>query len=70
MCSSDLFWLLTDVFNATDTAPLATALLADAGTFDLGPKAGRIENPADWTREGILAKGLSHDKGREGNFDD
>jgi len=66
------FWLLTDVFNATDTAPLATALLADAGTFDLGPKAGRIENPADWTREGILAKAkaLSQDKGQAGNFDD
>ena len=47
------------------------ALLA-AGSYDLGPKAARIENPAEWTREKILerAKTLSRDKGPEGDFDD
>lgn len=65
-------WLLTDVFNAGGTAPLAIEALLAAGSHDLGPKAGRIENPAEWTREKILerAKSLSHDKGPEGDFDD
>jgi len=64
--------LLRDVFNAADTAPLATAALAEAGTYDLGPKAERIEDPAAWSRDGIReqAKALARDKGPEGNFDD
>lgn len=66
------YWLLTDVFNAADTADLAVAALADAGTYDLGPKAKRIEKPEDWTPEAISRKAaaLSPDKGAEGNFDD
>ncbi|HML53286.1 MAG TPA: class II fructose-bisphosphate aldolase [Solidesulfovibrio magneticus] len=65
-------WLLTDVFNAGGTAPLAVEALVAAGSHDLGPKAGVIENPAEWTREKILerAKSLSRDKGPEGDFDD
>ena len=65
-------WLLTDVFNAGGTAPLAIEALLAAGSYDLGPKAGRIENPAEWTREQILerSKSLAHDKGPEGDFDD
>ncbi|EHJ48490.1 ketose-bisphosphate aldolase class-II [Solidesulfovibrio carbinoliphilus subsp. oakridgensis] len=65
-------WLLTDVFNARDTAPLAIEALLAAGSYDLGPKAGVIEAPAAWTREQILerAKSLSKDKGPEGDFDD
>lgn len=65
-------WLLTDVFNAAGTAPLAVEALTAAGSYDLGPKAGVIENPAEWTREKILerAKSLSRDKGPEGDFDD
>jgi fructose-bisphosphate aldolase class II len=65
-------WLLTDVFNAGGTAPLAVEALVAAGSYDLGPKAGVIENPAEWTREKILerAKSLSRDKGPEGDFDD
>ncbi|EKO38528.1 MAG: fructose/tagatose bisphosphate aldolase [Solidesulfovibrio magneticus str. Maddingley MBC34] len=65
-------WLLTDVFNAGGTAPLAVEALTAAGSYDLGPKAGVIENPAEWTREKILerAKALSRDKGPEGDFDD
>jgi len=65
-------WMLTDVFNAGGTAPLAIEALATAGSYDLGPKAGRIADPADWTRERILekAEAMSRDKGPEGNFDD
>ncbi len=65
-------WLLTDVFGAGGTAPLAVEALVAAGSYDLGPKAGVIENPAEWTREKILerAKALSRDKGPEGDFDD
>ena len=65
-------WLLTDVFNAAGTAPLAVEALVAAGSHDLGPKAGVIENPAEWTREKILerAKSRSRDKGPEGDFDD
>ena len=65
-------WLLTDVFNAGGTAPLAIEALATAGSFDLGPKAGRIADPADWTPQRIQAKALAlaGDKGPEGDFDD
>jgi fructose-bisphosphate aldolase, class II len=67
-----VYWLLTDVFNAQGTAPLAIDALLTAGSYDLGPKAGKIESPAEWTREKILerAKSLSRDKGAVGNFDD
>ena len=50
----------------------AIEALADAGTYDLGAKSGRIEKPEDWTRERILAKAreMARDKGPEGDFDD
>ncbi|MDI6797772.1 MAG: class II fructose-bisphosphate aldolase [Desulfatibacillaceae bacterium] len=64
--------LLTNVFNATDTAPLALEILLAANSHDLGPKAGRIEDPKDWTEEKIRekAKAFASDKGPKGNFDD
>ena len=64
--------LLTDVFNAAGTAALAISALADAGSYDLGPKAGRIEELSEFTRERVLekAKALSQSKGPEGDFDD
>jgi fructose-bisphosphate aldolase class II len=67
-----VYGLLTDVFNAAGTGALAIEELLAAGTYDLGPKAGRIEDPAAWTREKILerAASLSSDKGPEGDFDD
>jgi len=67
-----VYWLLTDVFNAGGTARHAIEALADAGTYDLGAKSGRIEKPEDWTRERILAKAreMARDKGPEGDFDD
>lgn len=64
--------LLVTVFNAGDTADLAVAAILEAGSFDPGPKAERIEDPADWTTEKIIAKAaeLDTDKGPEGDFDD
>ena len=64
--------LLTNVFNAADTAPLAIEAILKAGSYDLGPKVGRIEDPDEWTEEKIRekAKQLSSDKGPKGDFDD
>jgi fructose-bisphosphate aldolase, class II len=64
--------LITEVFNSADTAPLGIAALLKAGSYDLGPKGKRIENPAEWTKEQLhkRAEGLSKDKGPAGNFED
>jgi fructose/tagatose bisphosphate aldolase len=64
--------LITEVFNSADTAPLGIAAILQAGTFDLGPKGKRVENPAEWSVELIpkRAEGLSLDKGPAGNFED
>lgn len=64
--------LITDVFNSGDTAPLAIDAILKAGSYDLGPKGTRIEDPAQWTKEQLpkQAAGLSRDKGPTGNFDD
>jgi fructose-bisphosphate aldolase, class II len=64
--------LITEVFNSADTAPLGIAAILKAGSYDLGPKGKRIENPAQWTREMLpkQAAGLTHDKGPAGNFED
>lgn len=66
------FNLLTKVFNATDTADIAIDEINKAGTFDPGPKATRIESPAEWTKEEIIRKAalLNTDKGPDGDFDD
>ncbi|MFZ5811746.1 MAG: class II fructose-bisphosphate aldolase [Thermodesulfobacteriota bacterium] len=67
-----VYGLLTRVFNAAGTGSVARAMLAGAGTHDLGPKSGRIEDPAEWTPEKYRKRAgtLSTDKGAEGNFDD
>lgn len=64
--------LLTKVFNAKDTAPLAINAIIKAGTYDLGPKCNRIEDPAEWTEAKIRerAAAINADKGKKGNFDD
>ncbi len=64
--------LLTQVFHAQDTAPLAIEAILKAGTFDLGPKASRIENPSEWTEVKIKQRAakLHVDKGPKGNFED
>jgi fructose-bisphosphate aldolase class II len=64
--------MLTDVFYATDTAELGVEAILKAGSFDLGPKAERIEQADKWTPEKIRerAKTIGADKGKAGNFDD
>jgi len=64
--------MMTEVFNARDTAPLAIEAILKAGCSDLGPKVSRMEDPAEWSEEKILAKAasLTSDKGPSGNFDD
>ncbi|HSO19754.1 MAG TPA: ketose-bisphosphate aldolase, partial [Desulfosarcina sp.] len=66
------YGMLVDVFNAADTAPLAIEAIRDAGGFDPGPKARRIESPEDWTVDKIRARAaaLDSDKGPEGDFED
>jgi len=67
-----VYTMLVDVLNAQDTAPLAIDALLRAGTYDLGPKATRTEDPAEWTGDRLVekAKLLADDKGPKGNFDD
>ncbi len=64
--------IMTEVFNCRDTAPLAVEAIIKAGSHDIGPKGGLIEDPAHWTREQIVerAKTIGGDKGPEGNFED
>ncbi len=64
--------LLTHVFNARDTAPLAIETILTADSHDLGPKCTRIENPDDWSETKIheRAAGLDAQKGTKGDFDD
>ncbi len=67
-----VYQMLVNVFNASDTAPLAMELLIQAGSHDIGAEASRIEDPSAWTREKIRARAqtLDVDKGPEGDFDD
>lgn len=67
-----VFTLLTDVFNAADTAPLAMEALLAAGSHDLGAKAVRTEDPTQWGPKRIQerAAALDSDKGPGGDFQD
>ncbi len=67
-----VYKLLTDVFNAENTAEEALAAIIRQGSHDLGPKVERLEDPAEWTNEKITRKAatLDSDKGPEGDFDD
>lgn len=64
--------MMTEVFNAKDTAPLAIDAILKANSYDLGPKGKLVEDPAYWTKEHIVERGrnLGGDKGPAGNFDD
>ena len=64
--------MMTQVFNAKDTAPLAVEAILKAGSFDLGARGARIEDPSEWTDAKIVerAKSLGTDKGAKGDFDD
>ncbi len=64
--------MMTEVFNAQDTAPFAIEAILKAGSYDLGPKVGRIEDPMEWTEEKIIERAslLTREKGPAGTFDD
>lgn len=64
--------MLVNVFNAEGTGSQAREILLQAGSHDLGPKAERIEDVGQWSREQIIERAmtLDVDKGPEGDFDD
>jgi len=64
--------MISEVFNARDTATLAVEALLRAGSHDVGPKGNRIEDPAEWSDARIVekAKLIVSDKGPAGNFED
>ncbi len=67
-----IYTLLVEVFNAGGTARHAIDAILDAGSFDLGPKTGRIESLENWSEKKIRegAALLDTDKGPDGDFDD
>ena len=67
-----IYNILTKVFNAGDTAPLAIEALLKNGSFDLGSKSKKMEDPSEWTESKIKekAKTIHSEKGPKGNFDD
>lgn len=67
-----VYTMLTDVFYAEGSATLAREVILENGSYDFGPKVGRIEDPAQWTKELIIerARTLDVNKGPEGHFDD
>jgi fructose-bisphosphate aldolase class II len=64
--------MMTEVFNSQDTAPLAIEAILEAGSYDLGSKVTRMENPAEWTESKIIERALrlGSGKGPAGKFDD
>ena len=67
-----VYELLTSVFHAADTAPLAVETILEAGSYDIGPKGSRLEDPTEWTAEKIHEKAAAFQKpkGPSGDFDD
>jgi fructose/tagatose bisphosphate aldolase len=64
--------MLVNVFNSSDTAPLAIEAILEAGSYDAGSRGSRIVEPAEWTKDKIVkrAASISSDKGPAGDFDD
>lgn len=64
--------MIVNVFNAENTASLAIEAILDAGSYDCGSKANRIEDPRNWTPDRIKERAaqIDSDKGPAGNFDD
>jgi fructose/tagatose bisphosphate aldolase len=64
--------LLTNIFNAGDTAELVLEDIIHTASCNPGPQGQRIEDPAQWTQDKILEKAnlIQSDKGPEGDFDD
>ena len=64
-----VYYLLVDVFNAKDTADIAKELIAKANSYDLGPKAEKIEDESNWTIEKIKAMEANVEES-SGDYDD
>lgn len=64
--------MMTEVFNCQHTAPLAIEALLKAGSYDLGSKAARVEDPSEWTENKIIERASRRggEKGPAGKFDD
>lgn len=64
--------MMVNVFDSKDSALLVNESILKANSFDPGPKASRIEDPKQWTKEKIAAKAkmIKSNKGPTGNFDD
>ncbi|MGI6657277.1 MAG: class II fructose-bisphosphate aldolase [Desulfobulbus sp.] len=67
-----VYTMLVEVFNAEDTAYYAVEALLEAGSYDVGPKTGRIEAPEEWTVDKIRERAATivSDKGPAGDYDD
>lgn len=67
-----VYTMLVEVFNAADTARFGVEAILEAGSYDIGPKTGRIESPENWSVAQIRerAAAMATDKGPAGNFDD
>jgi len=67
-----VYTMLVNIFNAEDTADIALQQILETGSYDPGPKAGRIEDPGEWSEAGIAEKAalIDSNKGPEGDFDD
>ena len=67
-----VYTILVDVFNAQGTASIAKEIILAKGSADMGRKAERQEDSADWTPEKIVerAKTLNINAGPAGNFED
>lgn len=67
-----VYKMLTEVFNATDTAPLGIESILKANSHHVGFKAEVLEDPKQWTVSKITEKGatINSDKGPAGDFDD
>ena len=48
--------MMVEVLNSKDTAPLAVEAILKAGSYDLGPKVTRMEDPAEWTESKIAER--------------
>jgi fructose-bisphosphate aldolase, class II len=64
--------MMTQVLNGQDAAPIGVEAILKAGSYDVGPKVGRMEDPAEWTESKIIerASRLAGNKGPTGKFDD
>jgi len=67
-----VYKMMTEVFNSQDTAPLAVEAILKAGSYHLGPKVQRMEDPKEWTEAKIVerARHLGSEKGPAGKYDD